>query len=634
MQNSSWGGRVVMDYQARPEGPGQVDGVPAATMAAMLAILPVHGLPVARVSRPRRSPLLGRLIWRSRPVCEAKARLVTMEVPGMRSRLRDLEDVDLAGLAAKVGNRLLHVQAPLRACVADPGSPDAEAALASLRNPWAIEDDPAAFHTTGWHRSHVSAHSPWVVAAESAADIAAAVDFARGHGAGVVIKGTGHDYLGRSCAPGSLMIWTHRMREVTVHDGFVPAGSPAGTAGIPAITVGAGARWLEAYQALLPSGRYVQGGGCVTVGAAGGFVQGGGFGSLSRRYGTAAGNVLEAEVVLASGEIVTANALLRPDLFWALRGGGGGTFGVVSKLTMRTYPAPRTLGRVTGTITAASDADFRRLLGRLALILPALCDDHWGEHVAFTVTNVAEFGLQAGDLPDERLQALWRPFLDWVSGQPGAYRCDLTARTGLFDVWDHEARSRRAPDSLRHDDRPGAPPGRFWNAANQLEVSWYLHAYGSRWLPRLLLDTPDALADVLFRASRPGGIRLDFNKALSGAAASALDRDRATAINPAVFEAAALAICASWEERAYPGVPGHEPDAKLAEAGRQFVSEVMDIIRAVAPAAGSYVNETDYHEPDWQRSFWGDNYARLLEIKRAYDPGNLFRVHHGVGSDD
>jgi hypothetical protein len=59
----------------------------------------------------------------------------------------------------------------------------------------------------------------------------------------------------------------------------------------------------------------------------------------------------------------------------------------------------------------------------------------------------------------------------------------------------------------------------------------------------------------------------------------------------------------------------------------------MNIIRAAAPEAGSYVNETDYHQPDWQRSFWGANYTRLLEIKHTYDPGNLFRVHHGVGSE-
>ena len=130
---------------------------------------------------------------------------------------RDIGELDCSALEERVGGRLLDVGAPLAACPAGRNEQEAATALASLRNPYAVEDDPGAFHTTGWHGAHVSAHSPRVVAAESAADIAAAVDFAREHGAGLVVKGTGHDYLGRSCAPGSLMIWTHRMREVTVH---------------------------------------------------------------------------------------------------------------------------------------------------------------------------------------------------------------------------------------------------------------------------------------------------------------------------------------------------------------------------------------------------------------------------------
>ena len=546
---------------------------------------------------------------------------------------RDVSPGDAANLVPGIGGPAAAGPVAMARRLSDRASADCAAALAACATPTGSKTSPAATTSTGWLGAYEPEVSSYAVAVETSADIAAAVRFARDRGLRLAVKGTGHDYLGRSRAAGSLMIWTHRMREVTVHDGFVPAGSPAGRAGVPAITVGAGTRWLEAYQALLPHGRYAQGGGCVSVGAAGGFIQGGGFGSLSRRYGTAAGNMLEAEVVLASGETVTASAVQHPDLFWALRGGGGGTFGVVSRLTLRTYPAPQTLGRVVGTITASSDADFRRLLSRLALVLPALCDDHWGEHVAFACTNVAEFGLLAADLPDEQLQALWAPFLDWVTAQPDAYRCDVTAHTMPFLIWDHEARSQLAPDSICHDDRPGAPPGRFWNAQNQFEVSWYLHAYGSQWLPRRLLDTPDTLAETLFRASRPLGIRLDFNKALSGAGASALARDLATAINPAVFDAAALAQCVSWEQYAYPGLPGCQPDIKLAEVGQQAVSKVMGIIRAAAPEAGSYVNETDYHQPDWQRSFWGDNYARLLEIKHTYDPGNLFRVHHGVGSE-
>jgi len=501
-----------------------------------------------------------------------------------------------------------------------------------MRNPYAIQDDPGGFQTTGWFGAYDSGHSPRTVAAESAADIAAAVTFARERGVGVVIKGAGHDYLGRSSAPGSLLIWTHRMRDVTVHDAFRPAGMDG--PGVPAISVGAGTRWLEAYHAAAAHGRYVQGGGCVSVGAAGGFPQGGGFGSFSRRYGTAAGNMLEAEVVLASGEIVVANEAQHADLFWALRGGGGGTFGVVTALTMRTYPVPGTRITVRGTIRASGDGEFRRLLTELVRFLPSLCNDRWGEQITLSGDNSAEFGMHAVDLADEEARAVWRPFLDWVDGQPGAFTSTVSIAAVPFAVlWDADLRDKLSPGSIVRDDRPGAPRERFWNATNQMEVSWYVHGYASRWLPRRLFDDADTLADALFEASRILPFQLHLNQALSGAAPGAVARDRGTSINPAVFDAAALALVASWQQYAFPGVPGHEPDAEDAARGARLVGQTIDVLRAATPGAGSYLNETDYFEPDWQDSFWGPNYPRLLEIKRRYDPQNVFRVHHGVGSE-
>src|SRR5271170_8194047 len=99
-----------------------------------------------------------------------------------------------------------------------------------------------------------------------------------------------------------------------------------------AVTVGAGTFGMQAYTAVTTEGgKYVQGGGCTTVGLAG-LLQGGGFGSFSKHYGTAAASLLEAEVVTADGQIRIANACTNPDLFWALKGGGGGTFGVISKV--------------------------------------------------------------------------------------------------------------------------------------------------------------------------------------------------------------------------------------------------------------------------------------------------------------
>ena len=103
-------------------------------------------------------------------------------------------------------------------------------------------------------------------------------------------------------------------------------------------------------------------------------------------------------------------------------------------------------------------------------------------------------------------------------------------------------------------------------------------------------------------------------------------------MNPAVFDAAALIIVAAGVG-GVPGLPGHEPDLAEAERGKAGVSAAMKIIREATPGTGSYVNETDYFEPDWQRSFWGENYQRLLQIKQKYDPEGLFYCHHCIGSE-
>jgi len=135
------------------------------------------------------------------------------------------------------------------------------------------------------------------------------------------------------------------MHDITLHDAFVAEGC-AGTAPRQAATIEAGPLWLPTYNAVTTkAGRYVQGGGCATVGVAG-LIQSGGFGSFSKNYGLAAASLLQAEIVTADGKVLIANACTNPDLFWALKGGGGGSFGVVTKLTLATYDLPAYFGRV------------------------------------------------------------------------------------------------------------------------------------------------------------------------------------------------------------------------------------------------------------------------------------------------
>ena len=161
-----------------------------------------------------------------------------------------------------------------------------------------------------------------------------------------------------------------------------------GAAPQPAVTVGAGAIWMQAYEAVTTKGgRYVQGGGCTTVGVAG-LVQSGGFGSFSKNYGMAAASLLEAEIVTADGAVRIVNACSDPDLFWGIKGGGGGSLGVVTRVTLRTHDLPAYFGGVFATIAAASDAAFRRLIGEfIALYRERLFNPHWGEQVAFRRDN-------------------------------------------------------------------------------------------------------------------------------------------------------------------------------------------------------------------------------------------------------
>ena len=504
--------------------------------------------------------------------------------------------------------------------------------MTNVRNPFFLEDDPGATMTQGWYSAWNTAVSPFAVAAESAQDVAAAVDFARTHDVRLVVKGTGHDYLGRSNAPDSLLVWTHRMRSVVFDQAFRPAGS-SGPA-VPALSIAAGARWLEAYKAAADSGHYVQGGGCTSVGASGGFIQGSGFGSFSKRFGTGAGGVLEFEVVTADGEIRVANASRNPDLFWALRGGGGGTWGIVTRTTLLAHPIPDSMGVLGGTITAQDDAAFRELLLRLSSFLHTVNNPSWGEQITITSDNKLDFGMVFLDLTEQQARATWQPLLQWVANQGSRMQAGLTFATLPFkDQWNAEYWDGTNPRFINHDPRQGAPPWRYWWASNQNEVSWYIASYQSRWLPVSFLDRPQELADLMFEASRHNDFSLHFNKGLAGESPDARARDVQTCLNPAAFDAAALIIVASGDQQTFPGVPGFEPNSTQLEAERSKVDAATNVFRAAMPQSGSYANEADYFETDWQNQFWGTNYERLLAIKRKYDPGMVFRAHHGVGSD-
>ena len=264
-------------------------------------------------------------------------------------------------LGRRLEGQLIKVASPLSACVGAP-SPDAWSHIAKeLKNPYYLGDEVGLTETLGWVGAWTLRPSVYAVAAKSTADVVAAVNFARTHHLRPVVKGGGHSYQGTSNAADSLLIWTRPMSAVVLHNAFVGSGCEGQVPPQPAVSVEAGAIWEQVYmEVMVKAGRYVQGGGCLTVGVAG-LVTGGGFGSLSKAFGLAAANMLEAEVVTADGDVKLANACANPDLFWALKGGGSG-FGVVTRLTLRTHDLPEVIGAVFATIDATSDDAYRRLV--------------------------------------------------------------------------------------------------------------------------------------------------------------------------------------------------------------------------------------------------------------------------------
>jgi FAD/FMN-containing dehydrogenase len=102
-------------------------------------------------------------------------------------------------------------------------------------------------------------------------------------------------------------------------------------------------------------------------------------------------------------------------------------------------------------------------------------------------------------------------------------------------------------------------------------------------------------------------------------------------MNPAVLDAFALAIVAGEGPPAFAGISGHEPDVARGRRAADRIHAAMGELLKVAPDAGSYVSESDFFEPDWQRSYWGANHSRLAEVKQAYDPSGLFAVRNGAG---
>ena len=486
-------------------------------------------------------------------------------------------------LKQQVGGQLIPVSSPLAPCKDAPGSAGCAARIEEMKNPYFIGEQAGGTQTSGWLEGWTSAPSAYAVVARHTEDVVAAVNFARDNNLRLVVKGGGHSYQGTSNAADSLLIWTREMNQITLHDSFVAEGC-AGTLPRQAVTIEAGARWLPTYNVVTTkAGRYVQGGGCATVGVAG-LIQSGGFGSFSKNYGLAAASLLQAEIVTAEGKILIANASTNADLFWALKGGGGGNFAVVTKVTLATYELPAFFGRVGGLIKANSDAAFRNLIGAfMRFYHERLFNPAWGESVSFQVDNALQISMAFQGLDESQAEAAWIPFLDFLAASPRDFVLVEAPKVHAIPArhyWDPEYRKRVLPKSVVVDNRPGASPDNISWAGNQNEVNIFIYGYESLWLPASLLQQQDRLAYTLFASTRHFEVQLHFNKGLAGAPEDKIAAARDTAMNPAVLDAFALVIIASGDPQSAAGLPGHEPDLAAGRKATIAITAAANELRS------------------------------------------------------
>lgn len=251
----------------------------------------------------------------------------------------------------------------------------------------------------------VGSHVQYAVNATGAPDYVATLDFARKRNIRLVIRNTGHDYLGKSTGAGAIALWTHHLKDIAVLD----YSSTAYTG--KAMKMGAGVQGAEAQAAANAAGLVVVAGDCPTVGIAGGYTQGGGTSPLGSKFGLAADQVLEWEVVTPTGKVLTATPDQNSDLYWALTGGGGGTYGIVLSMTVKLHRDMPT-GGATLSFTEATDK-FWDAVQMFMMNLPAIVDA--GATVYWWVVPGNTFVMPQSYLPNgtaQDLERLLKPILN------------------------------------------------------------------------------------------------------------------------------------------------------------------------------------------------------------------------------
>ncbi|KAH9894563.1 FAD binding domain-containing protein [Xylariomycetidae sp. FL2044] len=441
------------------------------------------------------------------------------------------------------------------------------------------------------------------------------LEFVKLHNVRLVIRNTGHDFVGRSTGAGGLALWTHHLKRleliptIEMNSAQEPYQSYIG----PAIRMGAGVQGFEASSFAAQSGLVVVGGWCPTVGMAGGYIQGGGHSPLGSQFGMAADQTLAFEVLTADGRLVMASPLGNSDLYWALSGGGPGTYGIVMSVTVRAYPdAP--VGGATVYIVNDLTHDNASLI----------MDNYWStiETWMSLLPSLVESGIGATYSFNNSLFVLTP--LTWFNHTSEDVRVALKPWTDHLDALGivYTALFTDAPSYHTHISTAvpmESPAGGYWQGISRLLPS-------TIWSDSVSLSTyVNMTRGMADQGVFVGGTAIGAKKKTN------FDN----AVLPAWRSAAGIhGLLREWSD---------DPNLwdTMLEMQRNVDAELAPLLKSVTggdarpdnPSVGSYMNEAGGVEQNWQEESFGENYDRLWQVKQKWDPEGIFWGTRLVGSE-
>src|SRR4051812_16780335 len=409
-------------------------------------------------------------------------------------------------------------------------------------------------------------------------DAAACVNWARDTGLPFAVRSGGHSYAGFSNSPG-LVIDVKNMRSITVDQQE------------ETVTVAGGANNADVGAALQSYGVYFPGGRCPTVGVSG-LTLGGGWGFSNRLLGMTCDSLVSTELVTADGQIVTASETENPDLFWAVRGAGGGNFGVHTSFTYHTVPA----GNVTVFKYSWAGGDSAALIDSVA-------------HAQ--VAAPRELGLRINIAPQQRMPA----------DQPAPLAVDVV---GLFWGGRADFEGLLAPveriqsaDSKTVAEMPFSAARDFLSATTPLGTYAVKSGYVRGTLPsdgvKTIVDWVRQVPGVPSRVQDSASVLYCWGGKVNDVDPNAMAFVHRNA--DFLFKGEVV-----WE-------PEDAPD--LITANLEWLDGYLEAMQPYL-SGGSYQNFPDRTQSDWQHAYYGDNVARLVEVKRTWDPNNLFRFPQSI----